>query len=162
MKIRTEYLVAFVLLLALLAVRTDPSSAQETPLVYGKITDAKTGLPIPSAHLVFWDTERLSSQPTSGNGLYVTDENGEYSIPAGYLRVSKTYYVYAFQGDFGSLDIDYVPSNRRTVRIQTSEPQNVSFALYPGAVVEWEGTAYLVQALSPEDRAIRMTALSTD
>ena len=162
MKIRTEYLVAFVLLLALLAVRTDPSSAQETPLVYGKITDAKTGLPIPSAHLVFWDTERLSSQPTSGNGLYVTDENGEYSIPAGYLRVSKTYYVYAFQGDFGSLDIDYVPSNRRTVRIQTSEPQYVSFALYPGAVVEWEGTAYLVQALSPEDRAIRMTALSTD
>ncbi len=161
MKLRTLLLVAFVLLLASINLHVGPSLAQETPLVYGKVVDAKTGLPISGAHLVFWDSEKLE-QPTMGNGHYLTDENGEYSIPAGYLRVGKTFYVYAFQGDFEALDIEYVPSNRRTVHIVTSEPQNVSFSLYPGAMVEWEGTAYLVQALSPEDRAIRMTALSTD
>jgi ABC-type lipoprotein release transport system permease subunit len=159
MTVRTRCLVAFVLLFALINIHVGHSSVQDTPLVYGKVIDIKTGLPISDAHVVFWDAEKLE-QPTLGNGHYLTDKNGEYSIPAGYLRVGKTYYVYAFQGDFETKNVEYVPSNRRTIHLDKSEPRNVSFSLFPGAMVEWEGTAYLVQALSPEDRAIKMTVLS--
>ncbi len=159
MNTRTKCLIAFFLFLALTNCHINPSASQGAPHIFGRVIDAKTGLPISSVKVVFWDAETLE-QPTLGNGLYLTDANGEYTVPESYLRIGKTYYVYAYQGDFAAKNVKYVPSNRKTVSLDTYEPQNVSFSLFPGALIEWEGTAYLVQASSPEDRATQIIVLS--
>jgi ABC-type lipoprotein release transport system permease subunit len=160
MPVRTKCLVAFVLFLALISYHAGPAaSTQNTPLVYGRVADAKTGLPISGAHVVFWDAETLET-PTPGNGSYLADKDGEYTVLGSYLKAGRTYYVYAFQGDFEAKTVSYVPSNRKTITLGP-QPENVSFSLFPGALVEWEGTAYLVQASSPETRRTTIKVLSS-
>jgi ABC-type antimicrobial peptide transport system permease subunit len=135
------------------------ASAQSQATIYGTVVDAKTGLPIASATVLFWNTETLNP-PTPDAGLYKTDQNGQYAVSGSYLKAGVTYWAYAYHGDLEAKDIDYIPSSRREIRLETLAQTEVSFALVPGAIVEWEGAPYLVQSSSPEDRAVRMEVVT--
>ncbi|MBS7615446.1 ABC transporter permease [Candidatus Bathyarchaeota archaeon] len=159
MKMETKCFITFFIFLVLASLNAGQVSSQGNLGIFGRVVDAKTGLPISGAKVIFWDSETLEP-PTLGNGLYITDANGDYFVSENFLKIGKNYYVYAFEGDFFTKNVRYVPSSRKTVNLDTFGVRNISFSLYPGALIQWEGTSYLVQASSPEDRATQITVFS--
>ena len=154
MKNRSLTIIHIVLLLLLSPIVNTCGSvyAQSSPMmIYGKVVDANTGLPISNATVLVWDLNTLAT-PKLGAGIYFTDENGEYRVSGGYLKEGHTYFVLAYKGDFNekTAKIEYVPAMRRNVHIEYGEEKNVSFSLIPGAVIEVTDAPYIVQSPSPE------------
>jgi len=135
--------VLLMLLSLQLTVRSDISSSSS--FIYGKVVDAKTGLPIPHATILIWDLNALEKH------IFLTDENGEYTIPDAYLTGGHTYRIYAYKGNFTANTVEYVPSVKI---IEYAGAVNVSFSLFPGAMIELKGTPYLVQSSSPGGRIL--------
>ena len=125
-----------------LTVRNDIASSPSS--IYGRVIDAETGLPISDATILLWDLNTLEKR------IFLTDENGEYNIPDTYLITGHVYRIYAYKGDFATNTIEYVPSVKKIE--YAAEAINVSFSLFPGAMIELKGTPYIVQSSSPGGR----------
>jgi len=121
------------------------AASSAAPCIYGKVVDFRTGAPIPNATIIIWDLNTLDV------GNYFTDENGVYNVSGPLLKREHTYRIYAFRGNFTEKTIDYVPSVKK-LKLESLEGKNVSFSLVPGALIELEGTPYLVQSSSPGGR----------
>ena len=139
--------IALVLMASQLFMDHGVAAAQPSASIYGTITDATTGLPIFNATILAWDLNTLE-KPKLGAGIYFTNENGEYNIPSPYVKGGHTYWIYAYRGNFAGKAVDYVPSFQQ-IQLEAIEEKNVPFSLVPGALVEVEGTPYLVRSSSP-------------
>ena len=113
--------------------------------IYGKVVDFKTGTPIANATVIIWDLSTLDQ------GTYFTDENGIYNVSGSLLKMEHTYQIYVFRGDFSEKTVDYVPSMKK-INLETPKSYEINFRLVPGALIELEGTPYLVQSSSPKGR----------
>ena len=116
------------------------AAPRATPRIYGRVVDFKTGKPIPNATIILaWCLESYK---------FFTDKNGFYNISGPFIIWGRSYYIYAFRGNFTQKNVDYVP----TVKIikMDSWEKKVDFALVPGALIELKGSWYLVQSPSPE------------
>ena len=160
MRSRLRYLATLALLLMpyQLLLDYDAASPQLSASIYCRVVDANTGLPIENATILAWDMNTLK-KPTLGAGIYFTDENGEYSISGEYVKGGHTYWIYAYKGDFAAKKADYVPAFTQ-VHFQTIEDKNLSFSLIPGALIEVEGTPYLVQSPSPGANVVFIRVLT--
>jgi len=133
------------LMLILLQPLNNCAASPITPSIYGKVVDFSTGAPIPNATIIIWNLNMLDL------GIYFTDENGVYNVSGSILKLGHTYRIYAFRGNFTKNMVDYVPSVKK-LKLESSEGKNVSFSLFPGALIELKGSPYLVQSSSPAGR----------
>jgi len=145
--LRRKSAVNLALLLAILigAYPSTVRGASPALSIYGKVTDAETGLPISGATVLIWDLNTLD-KPRWGAGIYLTDERGEYNVSGPYVKAGHTYLIYAYRGNFTKKVGDYIPAVKR---LKFESSIDVSFSLVPGALIELEGRPYLVQSSSP-------------
>ena len=124
--------------------------------IRGKVVDFKTGKPIPNATIIMWDLNTLQLH------ICFTDENGIYRFSGPFLKLEHTYYIYAYRGNFTQKTVDYVPSVKK-IEIKSQGEYEVDFTLVPGALIELEGSWYLVQSPSPKgERAFFLKVLNED
>jgi len=161
MKLRLKCVVvlAFILLLSSqLFTNSVSATPSNSASIFGKVVDAKTGLPIENATVLLWDITTLQ-EPKLGAGIYFTDENGAYNISSEYLQFNHTYRIYTYKGDFEAKTLDYVPSVNQFTLSPLQVKNNISFFLTPGALVELEGTLCMIQS-SPGVSRIFIKVLS--
>ena len=149
----------FIMLLMLMLLQSSTNNyavSPTAPSISGKVVDFKTGEPIPNATIIIWDLNALKSS------IYFTDENGTYSISGSFIKLEHTYRIYAFRGNFTQKIVDYIPSVKK-IEIASWKEYEVNFRLVPGALIELNGSWYLVQASSPgSERAIFLKVLNED
>jgi len=123
--------------------------AYASPSIHVKAIDALSGQAVQNATIILWDTPQLTAYK------YFTDENGEYIISGGHIRLRTTYWLYVFRGDFRARIVDYVPV-KTTVYFERAETKNVTLMLLPGALIEIEGIPYIAQSPSVEKRRMNI------
>ena len=120
------------------------AAPRTTPRIYGRVIDFKTGKPIPNATIILaWCLESYR---------FFTDKNGFYNISGPFIILGRSYYIYAFRGNFTQKNVDYVPSVKR-IEMDSWE-KKVDFTLVPGALIELKGSWYLVQSPSPRRKGM--------
>ena len=122
------------------------ASASPEVSVHIRVLNALTGQPVQNATIVIWDLRTLK-KPEKGAGIYFTDENGECEVPEGYLKLDRTYWLYAYKGDFKDR-VEFAPV-KKEIFFEKPSRLDITLLLVPGAVVELKGSPYLVQAASP-------------
>ena len=160
MRIQPKLTIAFALILVMLVIFSSSISsdaASSSSSICGRVIDANTGSPIENATIIVWDLNTLG-KPRLGAGIYFTDKRGEYNLSGPYLKTGHTYWIYAYKGNFTAKTVDYVPVIKKLERFESS--REVSFSLIPGALIELEGTPYLVQSSSLGGGRISIKVLS--
>jgi len=149
-KFRTIFPIVLVLLMTSPRVITDVASSSSS--IYGKVIDANTGSPIVNATVMVWNLNKLKVD------TYFTDEKGNYNAQ---VKIGQTYLIYAYKGNFAEKVIDYVPTVKKVqFEPYQGEDTAVSFSLIPGALIELQGTPYLVQSSSPIGGRVLIKILS--
>jgi len=112
---------------------------QTLPSLNVKVLDARTYQPLHNATVVLWDLYDLK------NYIYFTDENGECKIFRDNIKPRRSYWLYAYRGNFEKKIIDYVPA-KVEISFEGVEGKNLTLLLFPGALIEVEGVPYLAQS----------------
>ncbi|MBO3840340.1 MAG: ABC transporter permease [Thermoproteota archaeon] len=122
------------------------ASASPEASMHIRVLNALTGQPVQNATIVIWDLRTLK-KPEKDAGIYFTNSNGECDIPEGYLKLDRTYWLYAYKGDLKGR-VDFAPA-KKEIFFEKPGRLNITLLLVPGAIVKLEGSPYLVQAASP-------------
>lgn len=122
------------------------ASASPEASMHIRVLNALTGQPVQNATIVIWDLRTLK-KPEKDAGIYFTDGNGECDIPEGYLKLDRTYWLYAYKGDLKNR-VEFAPT-KKEIFFEKPGRLNITLLLVPGAIVKLEGSPYLVQAASP-------------
>jgi len=156
-----KFLTFFALVLAMLVAfqpLLSTSLASPSWFMYGRVVDATSQRPIANATILIWDLNTFE-KPRLGAGIYLTNENGEYNVSAPYLKIGHTYRVYVYKGNLTAKSAEYVPVVEKVGVFDST--RELSFSLVPAAVIELEGTPYLVQSSSPGAGRIFIQVLRT-
>jgi len=130
----------FVFLIILVNPQIVISESAPQPSIYGKITDANTGLPIPEATVIIWDLS------TGEKNTFITNETGEYYASGSQIVRGDTYQIFAHRGNFTAMTVDYAPTIYKFKFSLIEDSKNVSMSLVPGASILLEGDIYTVQS----------------
>jgi len=106
----------------------------EVTPVYGRVVDSVTNHSISDAAIIFWDLDAGLITKTK------TNESGSYNAE---VIGFSSFKVYAYYDDESTLGFDYVPACQ--VRYLGGFPENLSFALMPGASIVAEGDLKLLR-----------------
>ncbi len=113
-----------------------PVQAQETEVtpVYGRVINSVTNRSISNATIIFWnlDTGLITKTETNESGSYSAEVAGFGSSGA-----------YAYYDNDSTPGFDYIPVYQ--VRYLSGFPENLSFALMPGASIDAEGNLKLLR-----------------
>ncbi|MBO3800511.1 MAG: ABC transporter permease [Candidatus Brockarchaeota archaeon] len=122
------------------------ASASPEASMHIRVLNALTGQPVQNATIVIWDLRTLK-KPEKDAGIYFTNSDGECDIPEGYLKLYRTYWLYAYKGDLKGR-VDFAPT-KKEIFFEKPGKLDITLLLVPGATVKLEGSPYLVQAASP-------------
>ena len=133
-------------LLILIAFQIAASAGETQPAIYGKVTDAETGLPIQGATVLIWDLT------TNSKGIYYTNETGYYYASGPLIRRGDIYKIFIYKGNLTKLRVEYIPVVYSFKFSLGDISRNVSTSLLPGAMVILEGKFYTIHASSVSGR----------
>lgn len=102
----------------------------------GKVIDGATNLPLPEAHVVFWNGFKMFSTQTDKSGYYAMNLTGK-----------GRYHVYAYQDRASNLGFDYIPAFAEVN--PKSSVCELSLELIPGASIQAKGQLRFFKTLQP-------------